>query len=479
MIASLDALPLARTAGARLTTSLADSLTPARLGLIGGMLLVPPVIWRFTPGLSEDGRLVLIVLALAIAGWTLSKLGDSTVALLAGLALVVLGPATPTMLYATLGSELIWLLVAAFVIAAAVKASGLAETLVVPLVAKARSVGLLFHGLTVAITLTAFVIPSTSGRAALMLPVFLVLADALGAPRLQRALALLFPTAILLSASGSLIGAGAHLVAVDAISRLGGPQLGYGDWLLMMGPFAVLTTHAATQIVLWSTLSVAERAAPLTLTPPSTTGLTGGQRTLALILAAVVMGWITQPWHGLGLAFVALLGAVAATWPGLGPVKLKAALKGVEWDLLIFMALTVLLGQALIASDADEWLAGHVLSGLSLKDGAALPLVFAALGAVALASHLVITSRTARAMVLIPSLAIPLAALGADPTVLILVIVAGTGFCQTLPVSAKPVALYAGLERPTYTPADLMSLSARLAPMMFVALFAFALIMAR
>jgi hypothetical protein len=48
-----------------------------------------------------------------------------------------------------------------------------------------------------------------------------------------------------------------------------------------------------------------------------------------------------------------------------------------------------------------------------------------------------------------------------------------------LPASAKPVALYAGLERPTYTPTDLISLSARLAPMMFIALLTFALVMAR
>lgn len=472
MLHSLDLLPGLMTRLRGEASLLADALTPARLILAATAAVSPALIWRFTPGLSDEGRVVLIVLVLAVACWTLSRLGDSTVALIAGLALVLAGAATPTMLYATLGSDLIWLLVAAFVIAAAVKASGLAEAIVLPIARRARTISGLFHGLAGLIALTALVLPSTSGRAALMLPVFLALADALPTARLQRALALLFPTVILLSASGSLIGAGAHLVAVDAIERLGGPRLGYLDWLLVMGPFALLTTLAATQILLWTMLDRAERSTRLEqpTAPDKPIALLGGQRRLLVILAAVVLGWMLEPWHGLGLAFVALVGALAATWPGLGPVKLKAAMKSVEWDLLIFMALTVLLGKALIASDADEWLARHLLAGVGAADGAARPMVVFLIGLVALAAHLIISSRTARAMVLIPSLAVPLAALGFDTTTLILVIVAGTGFCQTLPASAKPVALYAGLDRPTYTSADLGALALRLAPMMALAL---------
>ena len=54
-------------------------------------------------------------------------------------------------------------------------------------------------------------------------------------------------------------------------------------------------------------------------------------------------------------------------------------------------------------------------------------------------SHLIITSRTARATVLIPALALPLAALGADPVALVMVVTLASGFCQTLMVSAKRI----------------------------------------
>ena len=51
----------------------------------------------------------------------------------------------------------------------------------------------------------------------------------------------------------------------------------------------------------------------------------------------------------------------------------------------------------------------------------------------------------------------------------------GTGFCRTLPVSAKPLALFALTEQPTYTAADLLRLSAALLPIMFLLLMVFAL----
>jgi solute carrier family 13 (sodium-dependent dicarboxylate transporter), member 2/3/5 len=51
----------------------------------------------------------------------------------------------------------------------------------------------------------------------------------------------------------------------------------------------------------------------------------------------------------------------------------------------------------------------------------------------------------------------------------------GTGFCQTLPVSAKPVALFALTDQPTYTAGDLLRLSVALLPIMFLLLMMFAL----
>jgi solute carrier family 13 (sodium-dependent dicarboxylate transporter), member 2/3/5 len=432
-------------------------------------------IWTIPSGLSNDARIAVIVFGAAIVGWTLTRLGDTGIALGAAVVLVAAGVVTQEQLHAALGNELIWLLVAAFVLAAALRASGVAERAALAVVSRVSHVRSLFMVLTAVLSSTALVVPSTSGRAALALPVFLALAERIPDRAIVRALALLFPTVILLSAGGSLIGAGAHLIAADFIRLMGGGSMSYLDWLLIGMPFALFTSFAAAEIILRIFLTADERRGVLDIASPEPFRPSSRDLYLVGIMAATMLLWMTASWHGFGIAIVTLLGALAATLPGLSPVSLKDAVKKVEWDLLLFMAATLLMGEALLATNAEDWAARRLVMAVGGSSFLSVPLVLTAVIGIALAAHLVITSRTARATVLIPTVALPLAGLGLDPTALILVTVMGTGFCQTLSASAKPVALYANLERETYTPADLLRLSLALAPMMAMTLFMFAM----
>ena len=94
---------------------------------------------------------------------------------------------------------------------------------------------------------------------------------------------------------------------------------------------------------------------------------------------------------------------------------------------------------------------------------------------VSLLSHLLINSRSARASVLVPVVIILGKSLGYNPTALAFISTAAAGFCLTLPISAKPVAMFNQLDRPTYQPQDLLRLSSVLLPLHFVLLIIFAL----
>ena len=78
-------------------------------------------------------------------------------------------------------------------------------------------------------------------------------------------------------------------------------------------------------------------------------------------------------------------------------------------------------------------------------------------------------------MVLVPSLAVPLSAFGVNPAALIFLVTIASGFCQTLAVSAKPVALYRALEQPTYDDRDLLRLSLWFMPFIAALLMLFSL----
>ncbi|WLW55690.1 SLC13 family permease [Streptomyces sp. YU58] len=422
------------------------------------------------PGLSSDARFTLAVFALATCAWIATPIDDTYIALGAGLALTVTGVISSDTLFGTLGDSTVWLLICAFVLAAAVTRTGLAGRAAAFLVGGARTVRQLVHLTTAALVVTAFAVPATSGRAALALPVFLALAKALAdRRRLVVMLALLFPTVILLSAVATLIGAGAHLITVSVLWEATGERIGFTKWLLLGLPLAVASSHLAAETVLLTTTRRADRKGAVHITAeeiqrhtdtPVTGPWTQAETRCALLLGTVVVLWCSEPLHRVPPAVVALIGAVVAASPALGTVGLKDALKTVPWSLLLFMAATMAMGVALADSGAAKWLVSGLPAGVT-------PLVFLAVViAVSTAAHLILQSRSARSSVLVPLVVAAAVGAGVNPVAAALASTAAAGFCHTLPASAKPVTLFSDLPgTPTYTPRDLLRLSAVLAPL--------------
>ncbi|MGW6733447.1 SLC13 family permease [Streptomyces sp. NPDC055013] len=421
-------------------------------------------------GLGTDARLTLAVFALATCAWIATPVDDTYIALGAGLALTVTGVISSDTLFGTLGDSTVWLLICAFVLAAAVTRTGLAGRAAAFLVGGARTVRQLVHLTTAALVVTAFAVPATSGRAALALPVFLALAKALtDRRRLVVMLALLFPTVILLSAVATLIGAGAHLITVSVLWQATGERIGFTEWLLLGLPLAVASSHLAAEAVLLTTTRRADRKGPVRITPeqiqehsdePVTGPWSQAEKRCALLLGTVVMLWCSEPLHRVPPAVVALIGAVVAASPALGTVHLKDALKTVPWSLLLFMAATMAMGVALADSGAAKWLVAELPTGVS-------PLLFLTVViAISTAAHLVLQSRSARSSVLVPLVVAAAVGAGVNPVAAALASTAAAGFCHTLPASAKPVTLFSDLPgTPTYTPRDLLRLSSVLAPL--------------
>ncbi len=451
-----------------------------------GLAVLALAAWLATRSGSGPGgsaAVTLLVFTGAVWFWTFTKVDDTYVALGAATVLVLAGVIGTGDLFAALGDETVWLLLAAFVIAAGLTSSGLTRRAAAFVVAGARTPRQLVHLVTIAMVVTAFMMPSTSGRAAMALPVFAALAGILAdRPRLVRALALLFPSVILLSAVGSLLGAGAHLITSQVVVAAGGQGFDFVTWMLLGLPLALASSHVCAEIVLLMFTGRAERRRPLRLNiadldtdprQPVTGPLSVHESRAALLLGAVILLWCTEPLHHVHPAIVALLGALVATSPRYGSTTLNGALKTVPWSMLLFLAGTLALGAALTTTGAAEWVAGSLLRGL-----AAVPLLFVvAIVVISAAAHLLIQSRSARSAVLIPVIVAVAPLAGVDPAAAAFASTAAAGFCHTTPTSAKPVALFARLEgTDTYAPRDLLRLSTVLAPATVVLVLLFSLV---
>jgi anion transporter len=414
--------------------------------------------------LTGQARLALFGFGLAVVLWSLTTLNAAYVALGAVLLLVLGGALEQDELFEALESDVIWLMIGAFILGAAVQETGLAARLTGLVARRARSVGGMIWLVTIVLLPSAFLIPSTSGRAAVALPVFRSLSDAAADRQVTRTLALLIPTVILTSTIASLTGAGSHLIANDLLDEMADVKLSFTDWLLYGAPFGIVASLLSAWIIGRLFLDRDRRARPLDLKAKAAAPLSRAERvTLAAILASVTL-WSTEPLHGLEIATVSVLAALVLTVPGFGVIAWKDGLKAVSWNLVLFVGAALVLGEALIETGAAEWLIAGAFRASGLSEGGSAAFLVLAIALVTLTSHLYMTSHVARAAALVPPLLYLGGALGLEPAAVMFIGTVGMDYCLTFPVSSKALLMFQEADRDSWVPADLLRLSAALLP---------------
>ena len=432
-------------------------------------------VWVLTSTLSPEAQATLTVFAAAIWLWVFGTLNDTYVALGAASALVLANALSAEEFFAALGDDTTWLLIGAFILSAAVTQSGLALRATAWLTRRVSTPHGLVHLLALAVTATAFAVPATSGRAALILPVLVALRGVLPTPQqwLVKVLALVLPTVVLFTAAASLIGAGAHLITVQILGTNDLPEISFTRWIVLGLPYALVMAHVSAEVVLRMFSTSAQRAEKVQLTTAdfgdSVTGpLSSEQQRSIAILGAAVALWFSESLHGIDPALVAVLAALLICSPQMGTVDFKDTIRQVPWNLLLFMAATIAMSGALLSSGAADVLATAIL-------GSTNPMVFVALVIiVSSAAHLVIQSRSARSAVLIPLVVATAPAMGVNPVAVAFISTVAAGFCHTLPSSAKPLAIFSVHEPAPFSNRELMRVAAVLFPIHLLVMTLFA-----
>lgn len=417
------------------------------------------------PGIPLQARAALFAFGTAAILWTLTSLESAYVALGSALFLVLSRAIDQSALLGALKSDVVWLMIGTFVVGRAFEATGLS----------ARLSGLIGHGRTTVGGMTwrlafgliplTFVIPSTSGRAAVLQPLFRTLVAAVGDRRITRALALLIPSVLLVSTISSLVGAGSHLIANDILERLTGERIGFARWVLWGLPFGLCASVATAFVVSRTFLNAGERARPIQLPQTRRRPLSSAEWRAAAITGGMVGLWATEGLHPLGIAVVAVLGGFLLTTPGVGVISWKDGLKAVSWNLVLFMGTALVLGEALISTGAASWLIGRMIDASGLKEGGSDLVALLGLAFVSLTSHLYFASHSARAAALLPPLLYLASSIGLKPVAVMFITTVGANYCLTFPFSSKALLLFqeSGGE-PTCSASDLLMLSAVMIP---------------
>lgn len=428
-----------------------------------GLVAVAGVLVLLPDDLTADARWALFGFALATVLWVLSPLSAAYAALVA--AVVVTVPSgKQEALFASLGDDVVWLVIGAFVLGGALQSAGLAGRFTAALLARAHTVGGVCWLLTAALVPLAFLVPSTSGRAAVLLPVHRQLSETVGRPQVARALSLLLPTVILVSTTATLVGATSHLVAVDLLRDATGESISFGQWALWGLPFAAAASAVTCAAVVSMFLSREERRMAVAVPAQPRQWWTRDERVVGGVLIVSLALWLTESLHGLDIATVTVLAALVLTAPGVGVMTWQEGLQQVSWTMVLFVAAALTLGHALVDSGAGTWLVDRMITASRLESVGSPVVLVVVLALLAVTAHLYVTSHTVRAVTLVPPLLAAAGPLDLSPVAVVFLVSIGIDYCLTLPVSSKALLVFAESDAPGFRPPDLLRLSTVLLP---------------
>ena len=177
----------------------------------------------------------------------------------------------------------------------------------------------------------------------LLVPVFSQLP---GEERFQKGLLLSIPFAANIGGMGTPIASPPNAVAVSALGRAGEPVL-FLQWVALALPFVLLLLFICYQLLYRRYKPINARS---TIELPRKP-IDGRGRFVIFIFILTILLWLTEQWHGLPTAVVALIPIVAFTATGL---LSKNDINSLEWSILLLIAGGIALGRGITATGLDQ-----------------------------------------------------------------------------------------------------------------------------
>ena len=403
----------------------------------------------------RNNEFMLAIFVASIILWMTEAIPNYLTSLLLIISLVLTGVLSEKVAYAQLGHPVMWLNIMSFVLASMLVVTGLAKRFALWLIVKfgknASTIFLSF--LIINLVLSAF-ISATTAKAAILLPIFMVIAAIYGAKtgekrnNFGRSIVLQNLLYINIGAGAFVTGSGANLLAAAIIGGAISGNIFFSDWMMAMFPVMVSLMFVGYLLAMkvFFPLPPEERLPQIE----------GGMERLkqeyeklgsitfleiksAIIFVSILAMWATDNIHGISATAVAFVGAIVALLPKIGIVKWNDV--DIPWHLMLFSAGAYTLGAGLDETDLPSIAVNAFFDHLGIGDQTSFWILYLLLTGVMIFSALIFQSKTMRAMIFIP-IAIGVAnRFGFDIVSLALPVAFMIEHVYVLPFNSKPAAL--------------------------------------
>lgn len=413
------------------------------------------------PILNDKQQIMFALFATSLFLWISETVPNYVTSMILICGLVLTGILKAKLAMATLGDPVIWLNVAAFILASALVKTQLVKRVALWLILRfgknASAIFLTFLGINV--ILAAF-INATAAKAALMMPLFMVISAVYGAPgtdktnNFSRNLVLYNLVMINASCNAFMTGSGANLLAIALLAGAG-CTIYYFDWLMAGLPLVIGFGIIGYALGMRFIFPVSKED-----TLPK---LEGGMESLKkayedlgpvklnelkaiIVFGLVLLVWATDKIHGLNATVVAMAGAVIMLTPQFKLLNWNDV--DVPWHLMIFSAGAYALGAGLTTTKLMDTLTKAMMDTLGLASMSYFSL-YALLTGIFIASHFIFQSKNMRTIIFMPIVIGIAQELKIDILSLAIPVALCINVCWSLPFNAKPNAMLYGTNKYT------------------------------
>lgn len=365
---------------------------------------------------SRNNALMLGIFAAALILWITESIPNYLTSLIIIVALVLTGVLPENKAYAQLGHPVMWLNIMSFVLASMLVTTGVAKRFALWFILRfgknASAVFISF--IIINVVLSAF-ISATTAKAAILLPIFMVIAAIYGARggsnknNFGRSIVLQNLFYINIGASGFLTGSGANLLAGALIAGAIGGRVFFSDWMMAMFPvmLCLMVIGYLLALRVFFPLSPEERLPRIEggmerlKQEYALLGNLRFQEVKAVIIFLLILGfWATDKFHGISPTAVAFVGAIVALLPRIGILKWNEV--DVPWHLMLFSAGAYALGTGFEVTDLPSLSVNAFFDHIGIGIHTPFWALYLLLTGVMILSALFFESKTMRAMIFVP-----------------------------------------------------------------------------
>lgn len=349
-----------------------NTLKYVTISMVGLLLMISP----FFPNpetMEANGWSTLAIVFFGITLWFTNIVPPAVTSMIIVVLFPLFGILTFDESAASLGSNVIWLIIAMLILGTAVENTGLSNRLVYSMFSRIQGdIRLIIMTLILVAFILTFFIPNAIGRVSVLLPITQGIIKAIGdqgGKNVGKSLMLVITYTPVICTVALMTGATGSVYAASLFHSMLRYEWNYLYWMVVMIPVTLVILFVLWLIIIWKY-------------PVSKARLNGSkdyfhrfkenlgpmskqEKTLLLLYIVLILLWVTQGIHHLPISMSAVLVVILLFVPGINIIEWKNTIKNVDWGVPLLFAAGLTMATAFQSSGVVNWATTIAVSHLS------------------------------------------------------------------------------------------------------------------